>query len=47
MSWALELLNKLEALVIEHPPLEARGRFGNPAFKSWLHAVRSVFKPFF
>jgi len=38
----MELLGKLDALIDEHTPLEARGRFGNPAFKSWLHAVRIV-----
>lgn len=38
----MNLLSQLDTLITENPPLEARGRFGNPAFKSWLHAVRTV-----
>lgn len=29
-------------MIDEHPPEADRGRFGNPAFKNWLHAVRQV-----
>lgn len=38
----MAMLERLRALVKEHPPHEIRSRFGNMAFRGWLAAAIAV-----
>lgn len=38
----LALLNKLDVLITEIPPIQQPQRFGNKAFKTWYTKVKEV-----
>lgn len=42
VQWAIELLESMTKRIEEFPPISTNSRFGNPAFRSWLDAMRLV-----
>ncbi|KAK9469395.1 Phosphotyrosyl phosphatase activator [Lipomyces arxii] len=45
ISGILKIIDKLDSLVTENPPVTGPRRFGNPAYKTWYTAVENAIGP--